>query len=318
MGNVFGLLELRTPILCRKEVLGKKFRTKIKDVDVTLILPSFDETKEGKTGMGHSLTSPELFDKMKRGDEPLYWGYVKEYPSGISNVTAIALDFELDTSDTEKIKIAQNEIGSWEGKFFDLVYLITKQSIFGGTEMSGSNSSIELFSLPDKEYIRTIDPNPIVITVTLESENSAISVDNMKEILNALSTGKNLKIDYQLLLEAYQNKKDKKYRQSVIDAAVGFEICMSNQIRSLCDRLEINSDKLLKGKTLGSLVSLFEILGIETDSTILGKYKKNIVEQRNKVAHYKNKSQTPSANDVNTMIKEVSDFLEKYSPDYLE
>lgn len=93
MDRKLGLIELTTYIKCEKELLGKKFKTSIAGIEAEITFPSYDLSKEGKVGLNHPLLPPAQFSKAKRGNEGLFWGFVRDYPNGISCVRMLAIDF---------------------------------------------------------------------------------------------------------------------------------------------------------------------------------------------------------------------------------
>lgn len=313
---VLGLFELETSIKCRKEVLGESFRTKINGIDVNVIFPSYDQTKDGLTGMNHMLIPPVNFGGFHKEDEELAWGSVREYPSGISSVDIIAMEFNLNPDDSEKIQLLQNEISLWGHSLIEYIFLITKQSVFGGVEIFGSQSSCWLFSKETMERIKINSSKGIEIVFTMEDDKVALSIENMNDILLMLSTKKEIKLEYQLLLEAYNSRKEKKLRQAVIDAAAGFEICLIRMIKSHCLENGLNSKKKLNRKTLGQILYIIKNLGIESDDSIIKNFSNNILNLRNDVAHGKNLK--PSIIEVNSLLEEVRFALDKYSSGYLE
>lgn len=317
MDKIFGLLELDIPILCKKEVVGEKFKTKIKGIDVNVILPSFDKSKDGLVGMNHNLISPDIFKGTKRGDSDLEWGSVVAYPSRLSSIKLIALEFKLESGDKDEvIQSLYNVVPKWGSTFIDYIYLTTRQSIFSGVDMESPNSSLELFANKPRKYIPKRAIDPIRVVITIEDDRRALSIENMTEILGMLSSEKELRLEYQLLLKSYYSRKDNNLRQTIIDGAASFEICLSKSILSTCNSMTIDGESLLEGKSLGALVNLLEELKIETSTKTTQKYRDKIVSLRNDVVHTRDLNPTKKA--VNILLDEVNMFLEKYSPGYFE
>jgi len=311
MEKTFGLLELNTPILCKKEVLGKKFNTKVNDIEVNIILPSFNKSKNGSLKMNDNLIPPDFFKGMRRGNLNLDWGQVVEHPSGLSSIKLLALEMELEYSNSNEIILnLYNSAQIWGDRFIDYVYLITKQSIFSGVDIESPGSSLELFN-SSKKYIPR--ETSMKIRIRFEDDKRAISIKNMKKILEMLSSGRELNLEYQLLLNSYYSRKDNNLRQAIIDAAASFEICLTKYLISICNLKGIDGEKLLKRRSLGNKVDLLEVLRIESDLKTK-KYKDVIVNPRNDIVHPKKLSFSEVM--VDSLLEEVNIFLGKYSPDY--
>lgn len=312
MNQIMGLIPLAEPILCKKEVLGEKFNTKIEGRDVTFIMPSFDESKDGSVGMEHMLISPNYFSTFKEGNSNLVWGCVIGWPNGLSSVQMIAIEINLKEDDfdenAQKIyRIAKN----WGDLIRYYACLITKQNCLTSFGSASSYGFVNLFNKKTKERISTTSTHNITINIPAASEY--LSMENMKLIIEMLSSNKKIKTEYHFLLKAYSDLKNHELRQTIVDATTSLEICLDNYIMKTCDAKEIDGTKLLDHRSLGDKFRVLKILKIELPTKDPDK---KIVKFRNDIVH--NRNLEPSTKDVGILLEHVNKYLKEFSPDFLE
>lgn len=93
-----GLLTLPGQILCKKEVLGKRYDCIIAGIRVQLCFPQYPNIDPDNPviGMSNPLSPPIIAAKWHRGKEDLTWGEPYIYPDGNSRVNLLALSVECE------------------------------------------------------------------------------------------------------------------------------------------------------------------------------------------------------------------------------
>ena len=306
-----GLLTLSDPLFCKKEVLGQIFQTSIAGVDISIHfpqLPLFDE-KNPQIGISNPLIPPEIAKTWRRGEDLLEWGYPQSYPSGNSCVDLLAISVECDeTNRIEKARALYLAIKAWEKSFSDYLRITTKQNAERDrNNLSQANCCLELLgtnSIPD------LVTDTIYINVP--SSNSFASREQINDAILFAGTGKELKIEYQMMLSAYESRRNCQNRQAIIDSCSALELCLENYITKRAKEIDINQKLLLdKFKSLGDRIDLVKQLDksfpTEDQHSL-------IVKPRNDIAH--NRETYPSDETTDTLIECVERCLQLFFTGY--
>lgn len=302
-----GLITCSDPILCKKEVLGEIFDTTIADIDVSIHFPRYPDFDKGtpKVGFTEPLLSPQISNTWTRGGDPLRWGYPMRYPSGDSAVEMLALSVECEEAESpEKARILYKEINSWGKSFFNYLHLSTKQCM----ERDKNNENKAQCWL----ILRGLECLPDAVTATLyvnvPTPDSFASKQHIIDALQFASSKKELHLEYQMLLSAYEARKECHNRQAIIDACSAVELCLENNISCRTKKLEMNPQFFLE--KFNSLGDKFDIIK-QLDKTFPKKdHQKIIVKPRNDIAH--NRDAYPSDEITDQLISCVEECLLHY------
>ena len=244
-----GLLEFSKSILCKEEVLGKSYKAKIADIDVTVYFPKMP-LPNPNNGMCIPLLPPEKVEKIKRGNENIIWGspIAGREPNsshiGVhAYVNCVLIEFEDEENETIQ-DISQRiyeDAVRWENAFVNYCELCTKQNY---NRYEQKNYGMEILSLwSHNGAIQSKEMQTITIEETQVSKFS-----NEKQIQDAIefaSAKKELLIEYQMLLSAYKARQQNLNRQIIIDACAAAELVLINTIIEYSQIKQIPQGELL-------------------------------------------------------------------------
>lgn len=313
MKKIYGIIEFPTPLVCSKDALGRTISVSIQGISGSIIFPSLPNWKENQDDpLSMLLVPPAPAKDWKQGEVPVYWGRPLSYPKGTSIVEKALFEFNISSDQSEEIaqKIYEG-FNSWMKLFMQFVTLLATQNAPLNMKIKNKygNSLYLYYSNKDSfKRISRITPHQITITVNGDSEN--LNFEKLQEACRLTSIGRYPKLEYVLLLEAYNARDNDDYRKAIIEAASSLEICLTNRImQEFTDNNITYGDKLLKKfRMLGPRFELSKILGIHLPTS---DYKKLILDPRNGVVH---KSQFSNKVVANKVISEVEKYLKTFSP----
>lgn len=308
-----GLLTFSDGILCKQDVLGRTYVGQIAGIDVAISFPRVPDTTGKRDfeliGMSNPLLPPKNGENFKRGEEKIVWGHPMCYPSFSSCVNCVL--FEINCQEHEDNVIAQrlyNAIGAWEYAFTSFCQLSSKQDLHRDENIQRTISNLELLST--NGYIQNTHPQTIY--AHFYSEDSFISNKQLEQAIAYATSGKELLLEYQMLLSAYKARNKLQNRQAIVDACSAVEICLVNRIKGFCADKGIDPEILLsKYRSLGERFKLAEKL----DSNFAtANYRDIIVNPRNDIAH--NRDVYPTNKTTDDLISAVEQCLEHYHISY--
>lgn len=310
---MIGLLTFSKGIFCKKEALGRTYSGQIAGINVGISFPGSPDisnrNQADSVGMSNPLLPPSLGKNLKRGDEKVFWGYPLNYPS-LSSFVKCAL-VEIDCQEHEYEVIAQKlyaAIGIWENAVTSYCQLCSKQNLYRDENNQNNTSNLELLS--SKGYIQNRTPKTIFAHFYLE--DTFISKEQLEQAISFATSGKELLLEYQLLLSAYKARKKLQNRQAIIDACSAAEICLVGRINDYCFEKGIDPEILLtKYKSLGDRFRL--VAKLDSDFTSVD-YNNMIVKPRNDIAH--NRKVYPTNETTDKLISAVEQYLQHYHMSY--
>ena len=305
-----GLLTLPGRILCKKEVLGKTYEGIIAGIKVQICFPQFPvvDKKNPIIGIGNPLLPPEIARKWRRGNETLSWGKPLTYPEGNSCVELLALSIECAKEQvSDYAQRIYASIQKWFDAFISHLILDTKQSTERNENSNLYNSILELM---DDTYIS--ENKVINIFVRFSDVEMYASEKNIIKAISFASSGKELLLEYQMLLSAYEAIQSNQNRRAILDACSAMEITMVNQINQYCQSKEIPSDILInKYRFLGERIELLKRIGCSLPDD---DYKAIVVDPRNALIH--NKEINPSDETTDKLVTCVETFINHFYTAY--
>lgn len=311
--RIEGPFQFTVGIPCKPEVLGQQYSTQIGGVSVELVFPGIpmEETEDGqqKVKRTYYLLPPDGKTFKIWGDE-IDWGSPRQYPRTNSFVRAVLISFDCEESIAEdSSQKVYSAIEKWEDALISYCQLSIKYSLGHGVRHHrNTHQSLKLFS--PNGY--TQPQMPTIIQGTIYSEDCYLSVGQMMEALAFAATGKELLLEYQMLLSAYEARSRGQNRQAIIDASSAAEICLVKKIKSFFQSKDVDPQLLLKKyRSLGDRFKLVT----EIDSAFpISDWANTIVQPRNIVAH--NNGDTPGDREVQALIKAVELCLSHYHTGY--
>lgn len=301
-----GLLTLSHPIYCTKEVMGKIFSASIADIPCKIHfprLPIIDEN-DPVIGMQNPLLPPVIAANWRRGNAPLFWGDIRCYPFLGSSVELLALSFDDDNCE-EKAQLIYEEFYKWENAFVDYLTILKKQNI-ARDKNNHSSARVEFLSSDNDAYAFT---KKIYLHFLIDSYDLYAKEEDITEAIVFIMSGKELCLEYQLLLSAYKARIRCLNRHAIIDACSAVEISLVNYINNKSNELGLNNKIFLdKYRSLGDRFTLVSLLG----ATIpVDDYGVKIVKPRNDIAHCR--STAPSDETTDRLITCVEQCLAVFS-----
>ena len=310
---MIGILTFSKGILCQKDALGTSYNAIIGGLNVNITFPHLNNDDKGdqlnRVGLLNPLLPPEKAKKYKRGDEYLLWGEPLSAPEFDSVVNMATIECECSENDSfETAQKIYANVGMWENAFYRYCFLCTKQyrAVKSSSEPQGSFLDI----LTNGKRI----PNnqPLKLTVHLHSHDDFASKETIINAMDFASSGKDLLLEYQMLLSAYNAIQADERRQAIIDGSSSVELCLIKAIEKYCDEKNMDPDILLKKyRSLGERFALVE----KIDNTLPKyDYKNLIVKPRNAVSHAREAK--PSSETVRKFINAVEEVLKHYHTTY--
>lgn len=311
--KVKGLLSIPGGILCQGNALGKTFCGVIAGVNIEIHFPSFVDSHQEEgldyIDMDHSLIAPPIGANLSRGGERITWGYLMKAPKMDFCVERVMIEF--DCSDTEVDELAQKvyaNITEWSDSFVNYLQLATKQRVKRREKMYQQGENLEL--LCKGRYVE--NQHPHVVHVHFYGDTDFASSEAIEQAVGFASSGKELFLEYQMLLSAYAARKEGKNRQAIIDACSAVEICLTNWITNYCKGKDISPEILTeKYRTLGDRFRLVSKL----DPTFpVFDFNAVVVKPRNDVAHNRDVYPTDACTDG--LIEVVEKYMSHYHTKY--
>lgn len=310
--EIIGLLSVDDGLLCKKTVLGKQYQTEIDGVSVVIAFPGIPtaehEDSMNYVGMSNPLPPPEKGKNLRHGAEKVFWGYPMHYPKFNSFIKHVLMLVECE--DSEMQDIAQrlySAVGKWAMSFTSFCKLCTKQHL---NRERDDNEPRNLSLLSPNGYIQ--NNQPVCLHCQIHCDNEFLSDEQIRHAISFASSGKELLLEYQMLLSAYIARKDCQNRHAIIDACSAAEICLVNKIMSFCIEKNIDPDLLLK--KYRSLGDRFRLVAKIDERFPISDYDGVIVSPRNDIAH--NRDVYPSDEATDRLLAAVEQCLKYYHTTY--
>ena len=230
------------------------------------------------------------------------------YPEFNSFVKKILFLAECEESETQDVaQRLYSVIGKWEIAFTRFCKLCTKQQM---ARVKNENLPRNLVLLSPQGYIQ--NNLPAYLHCQLHGDGEFLSDEQIKQAITFASSGRELLLEYQMLLSAYAARKECQNRQAIIDACSAVEICLVNKIKSFSNEKDIDPDLFLKKyRSLGDRFRL--VAKIDTCFPV-SDYDNIIVNPRNNIAH--NRDVYPSDEVTDKLLVAVEQCLKHYHVTY--
>ena len=311
--KLIGLLTIPGGLLCKKDVLGQRFIGTISGCNVSLIFPSLsDSSREeiiDRVGMSNSLIAPPNGATLTLGGEKIFWGYPLKAPEMNSFVNYVTLEVDFNEPDSDELaQILYTTVQEWTYSFKRFLQLLTHQHLERKAKVSNPGNNLQL--LCNGKYIQNHQPQ--VLYGQFYADSRFASYEEIMQAIDFASSGKELFLEYQMLLSAYNARRSGENRQAIIDACSAAEICLVNWIGFYCSQKGLAPDILTeKYKSLWDRFNLVKKLDDNSPAFDFGNV---IVKPRNDVAHNRNTYPTNECTDK--LIEMVEKYLAHYHTSY--
>ena len=307
---MIGLLTLSEQIMCKKEVLGKTFDCEFQGIQFQISFPQYPNVGDPnkKTSIDSPLLPPHNGIIFQKSEEPLSWGFPISYPAGESLVGLLVMSIECEKSlVTEYADKLYKSIETWDHSFIDYIKLETKQYTARNKNIRRNTCSLKLL---DDRYIH--NSKEMMIYIRIPDSNSFASEKTIQNAISFAGSDKELLLEYQMMLSAYEARQQNQNRRAILDACSAMELVLVNQIEQYCTSIGLHSNVLLeKYRYLGDRIDLLEKIGIGFPKQ---KYKDLVITPRNMLMH--NKSVYPTDETTDTLIDCVEAFLKYFHRTY--
>ena len=304
--TIKGLITLSEPIYCKKEVLGKEFDAMISGVKAQVFFhryPMVDESNPD-IGISNPLLAPTVGKTWNRGEIKLSWGCPMSHPSGDSCVELISLSFSCEDED-KQCEYLYDGIDRWEQDLLDYLTLETRQNTRRDKNKLIRGCCLELMG-PD--YIP--DNKPVKLYLSFPNKEEYASYEQIEKAIKFANSNTELLFEYQMLLLAYNARRDNNNRAAIVDACSALEVCLIRNLQIQLDKLGYDKDLFLK-KKFGSLGDRIKLANNISPAFPKLDYNNAVVKPRNDVVH--NRKPFPSDNITYTLIECVENCLDYYN-----
>lgn len=312
MQTITGFLSFPEGLLCKRDALGRIYEGKVANIDVKICFPCEPLTVADdpmKNVIDYNpLIAPHEFKGWKNGDKTIKWGYPVSFPAWNACVECVLIKVFSENQSLDDVgQILYQTIHKWKRAFLEYCTLCTKQNIKRDEGLREREYCLELYAT---RYIS--DQTPSVIHVNLPGSLDFASYTQIEEAVKFASSGKELLLEYQMLLSAYNARKKCQNRQAIVDACAAVEICLVNRIEMYCTGKIIDSELFLKKyRSLGDRFNL--VAKIDIQFPVMD-YNDVIVKPRNDIAH--NRNVYPSDCITDSLIMAVEKCLKYYHTTY--
>ncbi|NJM11781.1 MAG: hypothetical protein HC889_07765 [Synechococcaceae cyanobacterium SM1_2_3] len=318
--TLYGIIEFSTPLYCSADALGQTVDVSIGGHAGTLTLPSLpDWHDQDKDPLHKPLLGPSAACTWKRGERLIYWGRPRSYPMGEALVECALLEFVLHRNNLQPdAQQIYKSFGAWLNLFQQYVILLTTQNTRRDTyvEVEGEDNEIggkiELIISEEAGLRHISSDNSINIIVSESGVDQTLHLEQLKKASHLSSQKFPPRLEYRLLLEAYNARKNGDFRKTIIEAANALEISLTDRILDEFDKLHVSfGEKLVKKfSALGGRFELARILSIALPKP-KEEYIKLVINPRNDVIH---RASFPDILLANQVISEVEELLQLLSP----
>ena len=310
-----GFLEFDDELVCLSEVLGKTLMVKIGSVNATMAFPRLSEksfkNSENNYEFFPPLDAPLGAEKWEQGGRPLYWGRPISFPEISVEIARIAFFIECSESNVKSVAHdLYNDMPRWKEAFIHYCELTNNSYPRKSLDVDTKNCGFDLYS--DKHIESDFIDS---VTIYVDSSSKNISLSQINDACTFASSGKDLHIEYEMIIETYHAIEKKQYKLAIIDACSALEICLDRKITDYCLQINFDPEILLsKYRLLSDKVTLIRKFypGFSSISGI----KEKIIVIRNNVAH--SRTISPTDKETNDLLKKVEDCLQFFYNDFYE
>lgn len=317
MNNYIGVISLKNSIPCKKDVSGKKVKSKIAGHNVLIIFPSipddYDTKVESNFEKGDLVVPGNLFEGK------VNWGAVNAWPQGLFTVKNVLVYVSVGEDDIHEI---YSDFPRWKEKLNNLLlidtgdYIVPEQkfpTLLVGGGISDGLQVFEAIKNQSLRYIRnsrTTDPIPVRFVESKE----AYALDKITDLFTNAGNSKEIALAYELLITAYRAMGRCDFRSAVILGGSALEQAIIKRMR----REYPSNTKFRRAKNSQQHMMLkgrFNWLIEKNISIPITDYKKTIIDVRNDAAH---DGICPTYEETKQCLENCKILIETYHPDVLE
>ncbi|MCI1822460.1 MAG: hypothetical protein LKI76_00795 [Megasphaera sp.] len=295
----------------KNDVLGEQCEITVGNEKMTMFFPTKPSIKAIAEQIWY-LTQPvsikeDLHLNSKYWNDK--WGYIMKASATheIINADISCADIICNSSDFETSKENfLSAISNWRHLLENVIILRKKGSNLATSSVSNVNEGIEIFKYDGKDYQRINNIHTFNICASIKNDDEYIGRDELFDILAKIDVNKKIKIEYQMLTDAYLARNHKNYRYALIQALTAIELSLNRMIYEHFDQ----------SATDMNLGDKFKFLRVHDVCFPTKNPEQKIVHVRNVIFHVKDIN--VSIDQLNKTLGIVEKYLSTFSPDYFE
>lgn len=330
--RVLGDYELKHPLDCDSDIMGKEFNIYLGNVVGKILFPKLSPvfinaqtTGELKTE-SHAIPGPICpINGMKYGNEQDFfgctkWGQTMSFPKGNSLVNRVMVEFfPIENNLETDSQTIYNHIDSWFERFYDIYEIISmrpakRKEVKTPALVQGygfRNAGLILYAVdPTTGKLKSIhNDNDEGAHITLDLLSGSLKYDELEKIINLTNEQKNLTFDFRYFLEGLRAFFEEDYKKVITVCSPALEAAILNGIKKFAVIKDIYFlDKLLKKyRMLGGYFALAKDIDMELPTQ---DYKSALLDLRNNVVH---NGYAPTKEETEKYLKDVRLYLDTFS-----
>ncbi len=315
---MLGLIEFPTSLRLAPDAIGATLEASIGEAVCSILLPTLSSGASDKADpIRYVLDGPGPASQWEKDGKLLNWGiyYLTAEPE--AHVSFALLN--VPCSDLDAHRCAQDiyrDFPKWVEVFEGYLTLLTKQNTRNSLISSLSPSRLELFQRTENVLRPMPDDHGLNIEIDWLTEDDRIYLEDLREACSLTNSGTDPRLEYRILLRAYEAQNKNDYRMAVIEAASALEVALTSCALTECRNQGIAFGKALieKYRMLGGRFELVEMLGVALPSP-RKEYQSLVIQPRNDALH---KAGSPTRQTARQMIETVESLLKVLSPQLSE
>jgi len=302
--RIKGIHVFKVPLLVQKEALGLEVETKIIDVPVKLCFPKPSTNILTANSPIPQLIPPSGAEKWEQDGKLIDWGQTFS-SEGMScvNSMAVYVDCSLEKKD-EYSQILYKSMEKWEKKLLDYLNLVCRRITRNN---KGVYCGLTLYS----EH--KLMPSNFVcnLSFTIYENNDYISSEQLKKAIAFASSDKTLLPEHEMLLAAFEAKRNNQNRQVVLDACAALELTIIREIKELAVAQGLNPDDIIE-RQVRMLGKRFDKLKKMDPNCPVESIKDSVSSLRDDMMH--GRIVYPTNEEVDRLLSTVEKIVDHYSP----
>ena len=302
--RIKGIHDFKVPLFVQQEALGLEVETKIIGVPVKLCFPKPSADILTANGPIPQLIPPSGAEKWERNGILIDWGHTFS-SDGIScvNSMAVYVDCCMEERD-EYSQILYKSIEKWEKKLLDYLNLVCRRITRNNEEVYCGLTLYSEHKLLPSNFICNL-------SFTIYENSDYVSSEQLKNAIYFASSDKTLLPEHEMLIAAFEAKRNNQNRQVVLDACAALELTIIRKIKELAIAQGLNPDDIIErqarmlGKRFDKLKKMDPNCPIESIEDSISSLRDGMMHGR--IVY-------PTNEEVDQLLSTVETLVDHYSP----
>lgn len=330
--RILGDYELKYPLDCDSEIMGKEFNIHLGNVVGKILFPKLSPVFISALTTGklecenHVIPGPVCpINGMTWGNEQdsfgcTHWGQTMSFPDGNSLVNQIMVEFSPYEEDLKiDSQTIYDHIDSWFERFYDIYEVISMKSakskkvktppFVQGYGFRSTGVILHAVDPNTKKLMPIHNDNDNGAHITLDFSNGHIKYDELIKIIDLANEQSDMTFSFRYFLEGLRAFFEEDYKKAVTVCSPALEAALLNGIKNFADSKNIYFlDKLLKKyRMLGGYFALATDINMKLPTQ---DYKTALLDLRNNVVH---NGYAPTREEADKYLKDVRLYLDTFS-----